>query len=225
VETVITTANTVQREFDIERVDRDGTISLIEAAKTAGVNHFIFVSVASSDLQSPDLVLRCKAIVEQHLQASGLIYTSLKPSIFMEIWVAMTVGLPLRAGQPVTLVGQGDHRHAFVSQNDVAEYAVAAIDNQAAHNADVYIGGPAAYNWIEIIKTVGDVIGSQIPATFVAPGSPIPLLPEAMWGLLYAMETFESNIPMAETSKIYGINPTSLESFARHFFVQQEAHR
>lgn len=220
VETVITSANTVLREFDIEGVDFGGTLSLIEAAKSTGVKQFIFVSVAGSDSNSPDPVLRSKSLVEQHLRASGITYTILKPGIFMEVWVAMTVGLPLQARQPVTLVGQGDHHHAFISQEDVADYAVAAIDNPAARNADIYIGGPAAYSWVEIVKTVGDVIGMQLPMTFVAPGSPIPYLPESMWGLLYVMETFESSIPMEETSRIYGITPTSLESFAQRFFVQ-----
>jgi len=220
VETVITTANTVLRENDIENVDLKGTLNLVDAAKAAGVKHFIFVSTASSELNSPDPLLRAKAVVEQHLRASGMTYTILKPGLFMEVWVAMTVGIPLQTGQPVTLVGQGNHRHAFVSQNDVADYTVAAVDNQAARDADVYIGGPASYNWTEAVKIIGDVIGRQIPVTYVAPGSPIPVLPESMWGLIYAMEMFESNIPMTETSKIYGIEPTSLESFARGFFVR-----
>lgn len=221
VETVITTANTVLRDFDVEGVDLNGTLSLIEAAQAAGVKHFIFVSIANSDPNSPDPVLHNKALVEQRLKSSGIMsYTILKPGIFMEVWVAMTVGLPLQAGQPVTLVGQGDHRHAFVSQYDVADYAVAAVDNPAARNAEVYIGGPVAYTWTEIVKTVGDVIGMQLPVNYVTAGSPIPLLPDGMWGLLYTMETVESDIPMAETSKIYGIEPTSLETFAQRFFVR-----
>lgn len=220
VETVITTANTVLREFDIEGIDLNGSLNLVEAAQTAGVKHFIFVSIANSDPNNPDPVLRGKGLVEQRLKSSGMPYTILKPGIFMEVWVAMTVGLPLQAGQPITLVGKGDHRHAFVSQEDVADYAVAAVDNPAARNAEIYIGGPAAYTWTEIVKTVGDILNMQLPVTFVTSGSPIPLLPEGMWGLLYTMETVESFIPMVETSKIYGIEPTSLETFAQRFFVR-----
>ncbi len=31
------------------------------------------------------------------------------------------------AGQPVTLIGAGDHRHNFVSEADVAAFAIAAV--------------------------------------------------------------------------------------------------
>jgi uncharacterized protein YbjT (DUF2867 family) len=220
VDTVITTANTVLREFDLEGVDFNGNVNLIEAAKAARVNHFIFTSTSGSDPNSPDPLMQFKGKCDHRLQTSGLTYTILKPSLFMEVWVAMTVGLPLQAGQPITLVGKGDHRHNFVSQDDVADYAVAAVDNPAARNAEIFIGGSASYSWIETVRVIGDTIGAQLPLNFVAPGSPIPLLPEGMWGLLYAMETYESHIDMAETSKTYAIAPTSLETFARRFFVR-----
>jgi len=219
IDTLITTANSILRDNDIEGIDLNANLSLIEAARAAGVKHFIFTSTNLSDPNSPDPFARAKGVVEQRLRESGMTYTILKPGLFMEVWVAMTVGMPLRAGQPVTLVGQGDHRHAFVSQADVANYAVAAVDHPAARNADIFIGGPASYSWTEAVQTIGKVIGTQLPVNYVAPGTPIPLLPESMWGLLYGMEMFETEVPMEETAKTYGIPPTSLEVFARRFFV------
>jgi uncharacterized protein YbjT (DUF2867 family) len=220
IDTLITTANSVLRDNDIEGVDLNGNFNLIKAAEAAGVKHFIFTSINSSDPNSPDPFGRAKGLVEQRLRESGLTYTILKPGIFMEIWVGMTVGMPLQAGRPITLVGQGDHRHAFVSIADVADYAVTAVDNPAARNADIFIGSPEACSWTEVVQTVGDVLSTQLPVNYVAPGTPIPMLPEGMWGLLYGMETFETNIPMEETSKTYGILPTSLDAYARRTFAR-----
>jgi uncharacterized protein YbjT (DUF2867 family) len=217
---VITTANSVLRDNDVEGIDLNGNLSLIEAARAAGVKHFIFTSTNLSDSNSPDPFTRAKGVVEQRLRESGLIYTNLKAGAFMEVWVAMVVGMPLQAGQPITLVGQGDHRHAFVSIADVADYAVTAVDNPAARNADIFIGSPEACSWTEVVRTVGDVLGTQLPVNYIAPGTPIPMLPEGMWGLLYGMEMFETNIPMEETSKTYGILPTSLEAYARRTFAR-----
>jgi nucleoside-diphosphate-sugar epimerase len=36
--------------------------------------------------------------------------------------------------QPITLIGQGDHRHNFISEADVASFALAAVDNPRAVN-------------------------------------------------------------------------------------------
>lgn len=220
VDVVITTANTVLRDFDIEGVDLKGSISLIDTAKAMGVKHFIFISAFGSDPNSPDPVMRCKALVEQRLRESGLAYTILAPGVFMEVWVAMVVGNPLRSGQPVTLVGKGDHHHSFVSRNDVADYAVAALDNPAAVNSVINIGGPTPYSWTEIVQIVRDALNVPLPVTYVAPGSPIPSIMQGMWGLFYGMETYESSIDMSQTSVTYGIIPTSMDAFARNFFTR-----
>ena len=99
--------------------------------------------------QRPDHPLplfNVKGACEAALKDSGLEYTILGPAVFMEIWIGMVVGIPLAAGQPITLIGQGDHRHnPFVSEADVAAFALAAVDHPAARNAEIGIGGPASY--------------------------------------------------------------------------------
>ena len=40
-------------------------------------------------------------------------YVILLPNLFMDVWVGMVGGIPLQAGQALTLVDRGDHRHAF----------------------------------------------------------------------------------------------------------------
>jgi uncharacterized protein YbjT (DUF2867 family) len=47
----------------------------------------------------------------------------------------------LLAQRPVTLVGKGDQAHMFVSLEDVANFAVAAVENPSAVNQTIQIGG------------------------------------------------------------------------------------
>jgi hypothetical protein len=49
----------------------------------------------------------------------------------------------------------------------------------------------------------------------VAPGEPIPGTPEMVWGLAAALETFDSPVPMAETSRTFGVELTRVTDFAR----------
>ena len=156
VETVITTATATQRGGDdtIPAVDLQGTLNLIEAAKAAGVKRFMYASILGSIQGHPVPLFSIKGTCEAALERSGMEYTILWPFVYMEIWIGMVVGLPLMARQPITLIGQGDHRHNFVSEADVATFALTALDNPAAANQRIGIGGPASYTWTEIVNAV-----------------------------------------------------------------------
>ncbi|MCA9955849.1 MAG: NmrA family NAD(P)-binding protein, partial [Anaerolineales bacterium] len=145
-------------------------------------------------------------------------YTILKPGVFMEVWIGAVVGIPLQAGQPVTLVGKGNHQHAFVSVGDVAKYAVTAVSHAAARNKAIRIAGPVSYTWTEIVETTGQVLGQSLPINYMPMGETVPLIPEMMSSMLSGFETYESGIDMNETASIYGIQPTPLAVFAERFF-------
>lgn len=220
IETVITTANAFIRggADTFESVDLDGTKNLIDAAVSRGARHLIYTSAAGSDPDHPHPLFRAKGRCEVHLESSGLEYTILQPGVFMEIWIGAIVGIPLKSEQPVTLVEPGSRQQAFVSMADVAAYAVASVDDPNALNQKILIAGPESYSWIQAVENVGRVIGREIPVDFIAPGDPVPLVPEAVGPLLAALEMEDSFIEMGDTSARYGIEPTSLDTFAARFF-------
>jgi len=220
VETVISTANSVLRGGDdtVESVDLHGTQSLIDAALGAGARHFIYTSSIGVDINHPNPFFQAKAICEAHLAESGMTYTILNPGFFLEVWVGAVVGIPLQAGQPVTLVGQGDHKHAYVAVGDVAAYAVTAVDHPAARNAAIEIGGPAASTWTELVETIGEVMNQPLSINYVPVNETVPLIPESMSLIMSGLEMFEDDIDMSETALIYGIQPTPPAVFAERFF-------
>src|SRR2546430_13967346 len=59
-------------------------ITITDAAKAAGVAHFVYSSVASANRATGISHFDSKYAVEKHLQASGVPYTIVAPVFFME---------------------------------------------------------------------------------------------------------------------------------------------
>ncbi len=220
VDIVITTANAALRGGDdtFESVDQRGTMNLIDAAKAAGVKQFIYISAFVSDPQSPVPLIRFKSQCEAYLRNSGLTYTTLKPNIFIEVWVGAVVGIPLKARQPVTLVEGGEKRHSYISVADVATVTLATVGNPDAYNQEIAIGCSPSISWTQIAEIVGNVIGQPLPVNYVRMGEVIPLLPESMIQLLYAIESYETNIDMTEISRSLNIKLTPFDEVVRGMF-------
>ena len=66
-----------------------------------------------------------------------------------------------------------------------------------------------------IVEAFGQVLGQELPVRFVAPGEPIPGLPDIAPPLLAGMETYDSPVPMAETARTFGVQMTPLASTIR----------
>lgn len=218
--TVITTANSASRggEDSPQTVDLQGNHNLIDAAKAAGVKQFIFTSVFGADVNSPIPFVQAKGRSEAYLRDSGIPYTILMPTTLMDTWLPMILGAPLQTGQPVTLVGEGRRKHAFIAVSDVAAFATAAIDHPAAMNQDLPLGGPEAVSWREVIATVERVLGCSLQVQTVAPGEPLPGLPDFVAGLMAGFETYDSMIDMAETAGTFSVQQTTVDEFVRQTF-------
>ena len=222
VDTVITTATATQRggEDTIESVDLHGMLSLIEAAKAAGAKRFIYTSVPGASPDNPIPLMKIKGTCEAALEKSGMKYTIVQPTVFMEIWIGMVVGMPLMAGQPITLVGQGDHHHNFISEADVAAFELAVLEEPKAADQRFLVGGPASYTWTEIVQAVSKEMGTQLPFQYLPLGSNVPLLPPEAVTLFSGMETYETYADMSKLAPAYGIKLTTLDEFIQRTFVR-----
>ena len=71
---------------DIATTDLEGSLRLVDAAKAEGVEHFVYTSFSGNiDLDFP--LRNAKRTVEAYLKMSGLAWTILRPSFFMEVWL------------------------------------------------------------------------------------------------------------------------------------------
>ena len=217
VDTVISTANSAGRggEDNPQSVDLEGNRNLIEAARDAGVKHFVFISAFGASPNHPVPFMQAKGQSEASLRESGMEYTILAPTPYMEIWAAVVVGIPALQGEPVTLVGEGRRRHSFISNRDVAAFAVATVDHPAARNQYLAIGGPEPLTWLDVVRTYERALVGPIPLQFVPMGEPVPGLPDPMPWILAGMETYDSAIDMDKIAHTFDVPLTTLETFVR----------
>jgi len=217
VDTIVTTATAIIRQppDTLEAVDDAGYLNLIEAAKRAGVQHFIYTSALGSPPDSPVPLMRIKALNERRLRESGMDYTILMPNLYIEVWAGIVVGAPLAHGKPVTLVGDASHRHSMLSMRDAASFAVAAVENPAARNATIVIGGPSPVSWTDVVAAAEHIVGRPIETQSVPLGQSIEGLRPGIAGMFSAMETYDSAIDMDETARTFGVTLTPLEEGLR----------
>ena len=75
-------------------IDRDANVQLIEAARRAGVRHVILLSVHQAGPDHPIQLFRDKWAAEEALRGSGLDWTIVRPTAYLETWLGI-VGGPL----------------------------------------------------------------------------------------------------------------------------------
>ena len=81
---------------------------------------------------------------------SGMVYTILRPSFFMEVWLSPALGFDY-ANAKAQVYGTGHNKISFISLVDVAHFAVASLSNPHAKNATLELGGPEALSPLEVI--------------------------------------------------------------------------
>ena len=217
VDTVVTTANTAHRGGDdtVDSVDLQGTTDLIDAATNAGVRHFIFMSALAAVPESPVPLMAAKEKNEAYLRGRDMAWTILAPNLFMESWATPIVAQPVLAGDPVIIIGEGRARHTFIAEHDVAAFAVAVVNNPAAVNRRLLIGGPQALSWRDVIATYEKVMNRTIDVQFQQPGHVVGMLATAVQPLLAAMDHEETAFDTSVLAKEFGVPQTPLEPWVR----------
>ena len=133
-------------------------IGWIDAAKGAGVTHFVFSSVLHPILT--DLVQHeIKRDIEEHLISSGLEYTILQPTIYMA---------PRRFG-PVLATGELkvgwalDRLQSLVDIGDVTDVAAAVLTDGDVHKGATYeLVGPGRYTAHDMGAVLSEVLERPI---------------------------------------------------------------
>jgi uncharacterized protein YbjT (DUF2867 family) len=168
IETVITTVTTTLSRTPgdtIPRVDHAGQLNLVDAARMAGVSHYIYTSYSGNiDIDCP--LTSAKRSVEQRVISSGMSYTILRPSYFMEIWLSPIVGFDYSNGK-ANLYGDGANRISWISVSDVARFAVLVVDSPAARNKIFELGGPDMLSPNDVVKLFEQVTGQTFQVEHV----------------------------------------------------------
>jgi NADH dehydrogenase len=221
ISVVISTASsTLSRQTgdSIESVDRDGQLRLVDAARKAGVRQFIFISFRNNpDIQHP--LTDAKQAVTRRLKESGLDYTILEASYFMEIWLSPALGFDYPNAK-ARIYGPGRNKLSWISFADVAQFAVAAVGNPAASKMVLEIGGPEALSPLEVVKIFEAASGQKFAVEHVPEealraqkAAAADSLQQAFAALMLTYAAGDA-VEMRETLKAFPLRLTSVRDYA-----------
>jgi len=217
--------------LSIKQVDWDGKVALIQAAKVAGVERFIFFSILDADKYPKVPLMEIKRCTELFLAESGLNYTILRLAGFMQGLIGQ-YGIPILEAQPVWVTGNSSPI-AYMDTQDIAKFAIRALSVPETENQSFPVVGTRAWSAEEIISLCERLSGKDARVTRM----PINLLRTVrglmrffQWGWNVAdrlafTEVLASgkqlNASMDEVYTVFGLDQqqtTTLESYLQEYF-------
>ncbi len=217
--------------LSIKQVDWEGKVALIQAAKKAGVERYIFFSILDAD-QYPEVpLMEIKRCTEVFLAESGLNYTILQLAGFMQGLISQ-YAIPILDNQVVWVTNQ-TAPISYMDTQDIAKFAVRTLSVPETSNHVFPVVGTRPWTPQEIIELCERLSGEKAKVTRM----PLGVLRAFrrvvrffQWGwnvadrLAFA-EVLASEKPltanMEDVYPVFGLDPketTTLESYLKDYF-------
>ncbi|GCE59365.1 SDR family oxidoreductase [Microcystis aeruginosa] len=215
----------------IKQVDWDGKVNLIQAAKTAGVDRFIFFSILNAEKYPNVPLMEIKRCTEKFLAESGLKYTILRPCGFMQGLIGQ-YAIPMLDNQTVWITGEST-AIAYMDTQDIAKFAVRALEVPETVGQSYPVVGSKAWKAEEIIEVCERLSGKEgkiwrLPMGLLRFMRGISRCFQWTYNIsdrLAFAEVLASDqaldAPMAEVYQVFGLDPnqtTTLESYLQEYF-------
>jgi len=205
-----------------QSTDQDGCLRLVDVARDAGVQQFVYTSFPPMEVSFP--LQDAKRAVEARLRDSGVMYTILRPTYFTEVWLSPAVGFDYSNGK-AAVYGTGDNAISWISFLDVAQFAVASLDNPAARNTTLELGGPEGLSPRNVIKMFEGIGGKAFDVTQV----PVEALRDQLVGATDPMQrsfvalmlgyASATEIDMTAVLETFPLKLRTVEAYARSVMV------
>lgn len=131
----------------------------IDAAKAAGVGHVVYLSSLESVPESPNPIPAAHVAAEGHLRASGLDWTMLRPTFFMQTFTGMAAVIRDK-GMIALPCGHGTL--ATTDLRDVAAVTVKVFTEPGHANRSYDLTGPDLLTMEQVAAVFGDVLGREV---------------------------------------------------------------
>ncbi len=184
---------------------------LIARAKAAGVRRFVKMSALGVEIDpaSPHM------IAETALRMSGLGWTIIRPTFFMQNYALMSAGTIRDQGRIYEPAGDG--RSAFVDTRDIADVAVAVLTD-AAHEGRIYaLTGPESLTRAEVAAKIAAASGRPVAYVPVDDAALRAAMAGAPATLVTLMSMLFAAVRAGHTAAIHDGVPTVLGRPARSF--------
>lgn len=147
----------------------ENTLKLFSAAKEAGVQRVVHVSITNPTDALPLEYFNGKAKLERALIESGLSYAILRPAVLFggEDILINNIAWALQTLPVFGLFGDGSYRLQPIFVDDLAKLAVE--QGQSGENAIINAIGPETFTYRELVQTLGEIIGKRRPVLAMPP--------------------------------------------------------
>ncbi|MGH7721979.1 MAG: SDR family oxidoreductase [Candidatus Dormibacteria bacterium] len=145
-----------------DAVIRRGTENVVAAARSAGVAHLVYISAIGADPDPRFGYLYAKWMAEQAIRASGLGYTTLRPSLIFgpgDGFFTTLCGLVRHSIPVVPIAGDGGALFQPISIDDVVRCILLALE-RGPSMSEIEIGGPEVLSYEGIVDIIHDAIGA-----------------------------------------------------------------
>lgn len=147
----------------------ENTLKLFDAAKKAGVERIVHVSITNPSEESSLEYFHGKAQLERALIESGLSYAILRPTVLFgkEDILINNIAWVLRHLPVFGVFGDGEYRIQPIYVDDLA--ALAVEQGRLRENTIIDAIGPETFTYRELAQTIGKIIGKSRPVIGVPP--------------------------------------------------------
>jgi uncharacterized protein YbjT (DUF2867 family) len=212
-------------------VDWTGKQNLFAACERAGVSRVVFISLLEAARHPEVPLMDIKACTEAWLAASGFDYTILQGAAFMQGLISQ-FAIPVLENQTVWVSG-APTPIAYMNTQDLARFAVAALDHPDTIRRSFAVVGPRAW-------TTGEI--TQLCERYTGKDARIFRVPPALLNLMKGITSFfEATVniaerlafdavsgggraldaPMQDTYAAFGLDPaetTRLEDYLKEYY-------
>lgn len=150
-------------ETDSVAVNVEGTKTLCDAARAAGVSRIVYVSTQSAALRRRGIYGETKLQAEHVVQASGVPWTILRPSVVYGDSNDGIIGTIARMGTLPFIPVFGSGRAIFwpIHIDDMAQAIVQSIASDRVIGRTLDIGGPDGVSFDDLIKRILHAAGRR----------------------------------------------------------------
>jgi uncharacterized protein YbjT (DUF2867 family) len=153
------------RGFSFRSVHVEGTRNILDAAKKAGVHHFIYQSALGTRENAKSEYHRTKYEAEKLVKASGIPFTILRPSLTYgpgDLFTLRLAGM-IRLSPVLPVIGTGRSKIQPIYIEDVVS-CIVKIAAGGPHLGKTYeVGGPEELTYEEVTKAIAAALGVNRP--------------------------------------------------------------
>ena len=167
------------------------TLTLIAAAKNAGVRRIVHVSIANPSLHSPLAYYKAKARLERAVGESGLAYTILRPTVIfgLEDILINNIAWFVRHFPVFAIPGDGCYRIRPIFVEDMARLLADALEQEGNAVRDAV--GPESYTFGELVSQIAAQLERRIRLVHVPMPAAYLATRVAGWFLVDVVLTWE----------------------------------